>query len=33
MEYAIAIFLGAYLVTIGVISLVRITKDFKGGKK
>ena len=33
MEVAIAIFLGAYLIAIGVISWIRISKDYKGGKE
>ncbi len=33
MEYAICIFLGAYLIAIGIISYLRISKDYKGGNK
>lgn len=33
MEFVISIFLGAYLLTIGIFCYVRISKDFKGGSK
>lgn len=33
MEIIISVFLGAYLMFIGIISYIRIRKDFKGGKK
>lgn len=33
METIIAIFLGIYLIVIGVISYIRVSKDFKEGKK
>lgn len=33
MEFVISIFLGAYLLGIGILCYVRISKDFKGGKK
>ena len=33
MEYVISVFLGAYLVAIGIISLIRINKDYKDGEK
>ncbi len=33
MEYIISIFLGIYLLTIGILCYIRIRKDFKGGKK
>lgn len=33
MEIIISIFLGVYLMFIGIISYVRIRRDFKGGKK
>lgn len=29
METAIAIFLGAFLMTIGIVSYIRVCKDFK----
>ncbi len=33
MEYIVSIFLGVYLLSIGLICYFRITKDYKGGKK
>ncbi len=33
MEIIISIFLGAYLLAIGILCYVRVSKDFKGGKK
>ena len=33
MEIAIAIFLGAYLVGIGIISFIRMSKDFEEADK
>lgn len=33
MEIIITCFLGAYLLAIGIISFIRVSKDFKGGKK
>lgn len=33
MEFVISVFLGAYLLAIGILCYVRITKDFKGGNK
>ena len=33
MEMGIAIFLGAFLIGIGVLAYCRISKDFKGGNK
>ena len=33
MELVISIFLGVFLIAIGVMSYVRISKDYKGGHK
>lgn len=33
MEIAIAVFLGAFLASIGVLCYVRVSKDFKDGDK
>ncbi len=33
MEFAIAVFLGVFLISIGIISYWRICKDFKNGGK
>lgn len=33
MEIVIAIFLGAFLVAIGLLGYIRISKDFKDGDK
>ena len=33
MELAISIFLGIFLITIGAMSYIRISKDYKGGRK
>ena len=33
MEWIIAIFLGAYLLAIGILCFIRTDKDFKGDKE
>lgn len=33
MEYIISLFLGAYLLAIGILCYIRIKKDFKGDDK
>ncbi len=33
MELAIAIFLGIFLIAIGVMSYIRISRDYKGGHR
>ena len=33
MELVIALFLGAFLIAIGAMSYIRISRDYKGGRR
>ena len=33
MELVIALFLGAFLIVIGAMSYIRISRDYKGGRR